>query len=226
MKLNDGRIAITFACIVLGVMLAVQYKSTQGLYPTINTQRAGELAAKAKELEDQNRTLSQQLNELGGSRDKQLQELRYDAGMLALTGPGIVVTVDDSREPIKPGGNANLYLIHDEDLLRIVNELRAAGAEAISINGQRLVGMSEIRCVGPNINVNGKPLGAPFEIKAIGKQKTLASALDLRGGVKENLKYWGIQMQVRFENELEIPAFDGSFRRDLAKVVEKEEATS
>ena len=222
MKLRDGKIAITFACVILGMMLAVQFKSAQGLDSAVTAQRAEEMTTKVRDLEEQNKALSQQLAELGGGHDTQLKELRYDAGLVAVTGPGLVVTVDDSHETVKPDGHANLYLVHDEDLLRIINELRAAGAEAISINGQRLIGTSEIRCTGPNITVNGNRLPTPFEIKAIGNPKTLASALDLRGGVKENLKYWGIQMHVEKKDLLEVPAFAGSFRREYAKAVSEE----
>lgn len=219
MKFNDGRMAMTVACVILGLMITVQYRSTQGIFSAVTTQRAEELAAKVTELQEENKALSRQLNKLGGNGDKQLKELRYDAGLEAVTGPGVIVTVDDSREPAKPGVNNNLYLIHDEDLLRIINELRAAGAEAISINDQRLMAMSEIRCVGPNVNVNGKTLANPFEIKAIGNQKALESALNLRGGVKENLKYWGITLTIKKEHNLVIPAFSGSFRHEYATVV-------
>ena len=73
----------------------------------------------------------------------------------------------DSLKPIQSGENPNLYVIHDEDILRIVNELRAGGAEAIAINDQRLIGTSEIRCSGPTITVNGKGFGAPLQLKRL-----------------------------------------------------------
>lgn len=77
------------------------------------------------------------------------------------------VTVADSGKILEPGVNPNLYLVHDEDILKVVNELRAAGAEAISINGQRLIANSEIICSGPTIRVNRRPLAPPFVIKAL-----------------------------------------------------------
>ena len=66
-----------------------------------------------------------------------------------------------------------MYIIHDDDLLRVINELRAAGAEAIAINGERIVAMSEIRCAGPTLSVNNNRSAPPYEIKAIGNPNNL-----------------------------------------------------
>ena len=96
------------------------------------------------------------------------------AALTNVKGTGVSVLIEDSLKPIQSGENPNLYVIHDEDILRIVNELRAGGAEAIAINDQRLIGTSEIRCSGPTITVNGKVFGAPFTVKAIGDPKTLS----------------------------------------------------
>lgn len=221
MRLQEGKIAITFACVLLGIMLVTQYKAAQDTLP-VTSQRAEELISKVRDLEADNKALKKQISELGGNKDTQLQELRYDAGVLPVEGPGIIVTLDDSTQPKMQGANPNLYIIHDEDLLRIVNELRAAGAEALSINGQRLIGTSEIRCVGPNININGKILSPPFEIKAIGDMHSLLGALNLRGGVKESLKYWGIELQIRKLEMIVVPAYEGAFRHEYARISKKE----
>nr|WP_252893988.1 DUF881 domain-containing protein [Veillonella denticariosi] len=99
--------------------------------------------------------------------------------------------------------------------MRIVNELRAGGAEAIAINDQRLIGTSEIRCSGPTITVNGKVFGAPFVVKAIGDPKTLNSALTMRGGVVDSLKHWGgIKVTIKQEDSVAVPAFTGTFRKN------------
>ena len=71
--------------------------------------------------------------------------------------------IEDSLKPVQSGENPNLYVIHDEDILRMVNELRASiGAGTIAINDQRLIGTSEIRCSGPTITVNGKVFEPPL----------------------------------------------------------------
>ena len=137
----------------------------------------------------------------------------------ALQGKGIILTIDDSQQTIKAGENKNLYIIHDEDLLRVVNELRAAGAEAIAINDQRVTGTSEIRCVGPTVLVNEIRLAAPFVIKAIGNPQTLESSLKLRGGVLDNFKFWGIKAELAKSDTVKVPpaALRQSF--EYAKIV-------
>ncbi|MBS6333161.1 MAG: DUF881 domain-containing protein, partial [Veillonella sp.] len=145
------------------------------------------------------------------------EQLMMKAALTNVKGTGVSVLIEDSLKPIQSGENPNLYVIHDEDILRIVNELRAGGAEAIAINDQRLIGTSEIRCSGPTITVNGKVFGAPFTVKAIGDPKTLNSALTMRGGVVDSLKHWGIKVTIKEENEIAIPAFTGTFREEHIK---------
>ena len=101
----------------------------------------------------------------------------------------------------------------------MVNELRAAGAEAISLNGQRLIGSSEIRCVGPTVLVNERRLAAPFVISAIGNPQTLESSLKLRGGVIDNFKFWGIRADVVQSDKVRVPAFKGNRTFEFAKMV-------
>jgi hypothetical protein len=112
--------------------------------------------------EEEIRQLRQRINELenafaSGTKQAQvlsqsLQEAKMLAGLLEVEGPGIELTLQDSKK--RPSGDSpellpELYTIHDYDLLRVVNELRQAGAEAISINGQRIVASTAIRCTGP-----------------------------------------------------------------------------
>ncbi|MBQ1249641.1 MAG: DUF881 domain-containing protein, partial [Selenomonadales bacterium] len=119
--------------------------------------------------------------------------------------------------------NPNLYVIHDDDLLKVINELRAAGAEAISVNGQRLIATSEIRCAGPTLSVNNTRYTPPYEILAIGDPKTLDNALKMRGGIVETLRFWGIQINISKSDNIVVPAYKSSFRFDHARAVESGE---
>ena len=114
----------------------------------------------------------------------------------------------------------NAYLVHAEDLLAVVNELHAAGAEAVSINGQRMVGRSAISCAGSIVMVNGVRVAAPFEIKAVGEADVLDSALRFPGGVVDNLSPWGIEISIRKETMVEVPAYT---QTALFKQTEEEE---
>ena len=146
-------------------------------------------------------------------------ELKLQACLLPLEGPGIIIKMDDSNKLASSGENPNLYLIHDDDLLRVINELRAAGAEAISINGQRLIDTSEIRCAGPTLSVNNVRSSAPFEIHAIGEKNTLEKAIKMRGGVEDTLKVWGIQLEVETSDSVYVPPYKGEHSHVYAKIV-------
>ncbi|MBP6890344.1 MAG: DUF881 domain-containing protein [Veillonella sp.] len=221
--LKRGRWAIGAVSMLLGIMLVSQYRMTQTLADSnVRLQRAGDLALQLTEAQKERDDLRHQLDLIkkgdvsdGLAADYKL--LKQRAGLTTVTGPGITVTISDSKVPVKDNENPNLYLIHDEDILRIVNELRAGGAEAIAINDQRLIGTSEVRCAGPTIMVNGKVFGPPFTIKAIGKPETLAAALTMRGGVVDTLKYWGIDLNIQQLNSVTVPAFNGTFREEYIK---------
>ena len=146
--------------------------------------------------------------------------LRYRAALVPLEGEGVIVRMDDSAKPVKAGENPNLYIIHDDDLLRVINELRAAGAEAVSINGQRLTGTSEIRCAGPTLSVNNVRSAPPYKIHAIGDPESLEKSIKMRGGVEDTLKVWGIQIDVKKEEHVEVPAYKGAASFKYAKAVE------
>lgn len=222
--MKQGRIAIAAVSMIVGVMLVTQYKMTQTIAEgNVNLQRSGELALKINSLQEERAGLRKQIatmkeeGSLEGIKEEN-RVLSLRASLVDVEGPGVVLTITDSKTPVKDGENPNLYLIHDEDMLRIVNELRAAGAEAISINDQRLIGTSEIRCSGPTNTVNGKIFAPPFIIKAIGDTKTLHSSLTMRGGVVESLKYWGIEVKIQDEAHITVPAYDGTMKQNYIKV--------
>ena len=138
-----------------------------------------------------------------------VDKLKIMSGLTALEGTGITVELDDSTETAKNGENPNLYVIHDDDVLRVINELRAAGAEAISLNGQRLIDTSEIRCAGPTLSVNNVRSAAPFVISAIGDKTALENSIKMRGGVEQTLSVWGIRVEVKTCDDIYIPPYKG-----------------
>ncbi|WP_432643046.1 DUF881 domain-containing protein [Acidaminococcus sp.] len=208
-------------CLIVGTMISSQFRSAEHARQSVNQQRAEDLAEKLKDAQKENKDLSNKLEELEvqgtGGDPKVLTDLKIKAGEVPLTGPGVVVTVDDSQVKPKNGENPNLYVIHDDDLLRLLNELRAAGAEALALNKERLLDVSEVRCAGPTVSVNNTRFTPPYEIRAIGDPKTLESALRLRGGVVETLKFWGINVHVKRSDSVEVPAFKGTRHFEYAK---------
>ena len=225
----QGKILIAIVFMVLGFMLSVQYKVTVQ-QRTIRMDRVEDLSERLKVMETENKQLLQEINELrkkgaDRARDHGQERLQLLAGTTDVEGAGIEIVLDDSNSPKKANENPNLYIIHDEDLLRVLNELRAAGAEAISINDQRIVAMSEVRCAGPTVSVNNVRSAPPYVIKAIGAPKTLTSALRLRGGVVETFEFWGIQVKIKSEDKVHIPALKAPRNFEYAtSVAAKEEA--
>ena len=223
----QGKVLIAIVFMVLGFMLSVQYKVTVQ-QRTIRMDRVEDLSERLKAMETENKHLLQEINELrkkGADRAKDhgQERLQLLAGTTAVEGAGIEVGLDDSAIPKKANENPNLYIIHDEDLLRVLNELRAAGAEAISLNDQRIVAMSEVRCAGPTVSVNNIRSAPPYVIKAIGAPKTLTSALRLRGGVVETFEFWGIQVKIKSQDKVQIPALKAPRTFEYAKSVETKE---
>ena len=130
-------------------------------------------------------------------------------GLTEVTGSGVTITVSDSEiDPSKVLNSSDL-LVHDSDILKIVNELKNAGAEAISINGQRIILTTSIICGGNIININGERVGSPFEIKAIGSPEALAN-LSRPDGILSNLKNRGINVsEPKKSNNITIPKYSG-----------------
>ena len=105
--------------------------------------------------------------------------------------------------------NISNYLVHYLDVINVVNELKNAGAEAISINGQRVVSTTAISCIGNVIKVNDEKITSPFTIKAIGFPESLAG-IDRPGSYIENLRYNGVEVTLKKLNKVEIPKYTGA----------------
>lgn len=130
-------------------------------------------------------------------------------GLTEVKGPGVVIIVSDSEIDPNKILNSSDLLVHDTDILKIVNELKNAGAEAISINGQRVILTTPIICGGNIININGERIGSPFEIKAIGSPEALAN-LSRPDGILSNLKDRGIKVSdPKKSNNIVIPKYSG-----------------
>lgn len=218
--------ALTATCVILGVIIGVQFNTVKQQRLTTENQRLSEVTlalnqvqAERDALMKQNEALEKTLKEnQDGIYGAEEEKLLAFAGLTNISGSGIIVTMNDSST--RGGGDMNAYLVHAEDLLAVVNELNGAGAEAVSINGQRMVGGSAITCAGSIVMVNGVRVAAPFEIKAVGDPDVLHSALYFPGGVVDNLSPWGIEISVQKQAAVEVPAYT---QTALFKDMEEEE---
>lgn len=231
---------VTQLCIVLGVLLAFSLKTQKQAVTEGVSTRSSALWAASRIIKDQNVQLQKELADIkvryerlakrqmtgsrGSSKDYQriVDEAKLFGGMVGAHGPGVVVVLRDSpkRNPSETGqAQIEGYIVHDADIRNVVNELYASGAEVISVNGQRIVGNSSIRCVGPVVLINSTQVAPPFVIKAIGKPDVLAKALELPGGVADELFLYDM-IEVTKEQDIAVPAYSGSTRFTSASPVE------
>ena len=178
-----------------------------------------ELENKEKELEKA-RQESTQENSRSSELQKELDELNKLLGLTEVKGSGLILTLRDNDASTKELGiNLNQALVHDEDLRQIINELKNSGAEAISINDQRIVSTTAITCSGSVVTVNGVKLNSPFEIKAIGYYATL-NAITRAGGYLSLMEDEGIKAKLEQSDDIVIPKYSGTNTPKYMKNVE------
>jgi|SRR5690554_3555184 len=147
------------------------------------------------------------------------------AGRSAMAGPGIEVVLDDapSDAPLPPGVHPDDLVVHQQDLEAVVNALWAGGAEAMAIQGQRIVSTSAVRCVGNVLLLEGQVHSPPYAITAIGDPEELRAALDASPAVatyREWAEAVGLGWQVASQGRLELPAHEGGGELKFARVPE------
>ena len=136
--------------------------------------------------------------------DTELEQINMSLGKTDVEGEGIIITINETD-------NEEVERITSDDLLVIVNALKLAGAEAISINDQRIINMSDIVYIDAAsiIRVNGERILAPYYIKAIGDSSYLESSLIGNGGAVDEMKKKGQDVAIQDENNLTIFKYNG-----------------
>jgi uncharacterized protein YlxW (UPF0749 family) len=167
---------------------------------------------------DADRTRALQATEAGTAAGRELERLSLLAGVIPVRGPGIRVVVDDAPNS-SVRGDGSSGRIRDSDLQRLLNGLWAAGAEAVSINGQRLTTLTAVRSAGDAILVAYRPLSPPYEVLAIGKANDLeVDFVDGPGGRWfHTLTGFGIRFSVTQEQNLSLPGAAGSTLRQATE---------
>ncbi|MFA6990014.1 MAG: DUF881 domain-containing protein [Candidatus Gastranaerophilaceae bacterium] len=167
---------------------------------------------KNEKLNDQLKALKSQLNKLNSSQIKhvnftpELKRAYEEAGLTPYRGRGIVLIIDDTALFNHKELNYE-NLLHSDDLLKIVNVLKASGAKAITVNNQRLVTISEIVTADNAIVINRTKMAPPYVIKVIGPQNAMISSLNIRGGIAEYLDVFGIKLKIQKSNNLVIAPY-------------------
>lgn len=132
------------------------------------------------------------------------------AGLTRVVGPGVRIMVEDAIVPSDGVAVNRRLFVHSRDLLLLSNELFAAGAEAVAINGQRMVAGSAIRCVGPAIRINDVNTAPPYVVEAAGDPDVLKQAVMMMGGIVDLLSRENLRVDVQRVDRLTIPAYGES----------------
>lgn len=180
--------------------------------------RSSELRFTADELRRQ--VAGFQKARVGGAAgpSEALATIRERMGLVAAEGPGLVITLDDSSERESPSGNLNDLVIHSQDVQAVANGLWGAGAEALAVNGQRVVPTSAVLCVGNTLLINGTVHSPPFRFTALGANLQHAFTSDpLVERFAEDADRFKLGFKVEEKDRLTVPAYSGTSKVRFAR---------
>lgn len=224
MKVKGKYVILSFICLVLGFMISFSYQLTKTENKEENSltdkqwQREYEYRNTLISQEERNRRLQQELfekQEKVRELEKNLadeeqvlfnlvedvEKLRMYVGEVKVKGKGIEVSLADSSY-VPDEANVNNYIVHERHIQAVINELLVSGANAIAINGQRVFHDSFVLCIGPVVSVDGTQHPAPFVITAIGDPAVLEGALNITGGVKDQLVSENVSVKIEKKQQI------------------------
>jgi len=213
MKIHKNTIALTVVCLILGTIISWQLSSVKNNRATTSVQNqrledvTDELLVTKKNYDDlvkRNEELKSEnlkYEDIRGNTNKEtaaltteLERVRMVAGLVDVQGKGVVVTLADGKTDS----------VIDQDILDVLNELRASDAQAISVNDERVVAMTEVRIAGKYIMINSRQMVSPFVIKAIANPDKIEHSLRIIDGVIEKLQTYGLTVSVEKSNKIVI----------------------
>lgn len=150
-------------------------------------------------------------------REGQLRNADLVTGLTPVEGPGVRVVLDDSDLTTAPSGNVNDLVIHSQDVQAVVNALWRSGAEAIAIDGERLVSTSAVLCVGNTLLLNGTVHSPPYAVDAVGAVTGRFEADPLVRRLHTDATTFRLRFSVDAASGLELPAFSGAVTTHYAR---------
>ncbi|WP_069650166.1 DUF881 domain-containing protein [Caloranaerobacter ferrireducens] len=236
-----GNVTILIVTIITGILFSFQFKQDIDDYTLVSLHSIKmtkkEINNYKREISNLKRLIEEKKSEINNYHkaiidkdsfaellEQEIRDIRFEIGLEDVQGPGIIIKMEDNNKKVSYGENVNYDLVHDLDVLKLINDLNAAGAEAISINGQRVLSRSEIKCGGPIITINKQRLASPFVIKAIGDPKVLYAAINApntNGYILKEVR--NIKIQTRISDNIFIPRYWGDITFNQAKPIEEGE---
>lgn len=224
---RGGRLATAGVCLVAGLLVVISASNARGidLRPSRNTdlvslvqsesRRNAALAARVTELRSEVDTLAAAQSD-AGSTDlaDELADKSALVGLTPVTGPSVTVTLDDAPSSVAADGvDPDLLVVHQQDIQAVANELWRGGAEAMTIQGQRVIATTGIKCVGNTVVLHGIPYAPPYRISAIGNPVKLQAALANSEYIKIYQQYvdaFRLGYSVTESSKSSFPGYQGS----------------
>ena len=181
------------------------------------------LRAEATGLDSQIADLTAALQAKSGKKvQARVDTLRTAAGLTAVYGPGVTVTLWDAPRNVREQSGVDVaqLLVHQQDIEAVMNALWRGGAEAMSVQDQRIIGTTGVKCVGNSVIVDGVPYSPPYVIKAIGNPILLQQALDSSEYLalyRSTAQLYQLGWKVEVSDQLDLPGYSGSLTLSAAR---------
>lgn len=239
MKKIKGMLAIFLVCVLLGIILSIQFKTTQNVTEGDNPiSKSKTLLAELSKLEAQRAEAKKDLAGVEGeikrleeeqanknyylrSLYNELEKYNMFLGYKDMHGPGIVVEIDEPEKVAIFDDGTSIIAYNYDSLLQVISFLNAAGAEAISINDIRYTSFSTLEIENNSLKFDDHVLSTPIIIKAIGEPKELEANLTFRNGILDSMKrHLHLKINVSRKDNIVIPSINKKIELKYVKPVE------
>jgi uncharacterized protein YlxW (UPF0749 family) len=236
MRNNEANIFVFAACIIIGVLISmnisISAKSGYTFLSSVQYQDAyaykiklqNEISALRDQYSVDEEKLSEyQKDDANGETvkteiNKELASNNMILGKVASVGQGVVITLNDADSSLFNNTFEDQFkLVHNTDIIQVLNDLKNGGAEAISINDLRIVGSTEVYCSGPFLQVNHVKIAAPFTIKAIGNSQVLYDYMMSDENYLKSLMLRKVRVNINKNDAVQVPAVNMSESSEFAK---------
>ena len=230
------RVAVPVTTALAGVLFVTSAISSEGDdlrqettdLPTLVEQRREKVASQQQVVDDLSAQIASLTDEVDNAEvskaRKETRALRAPAGFTEVSGPGLRIALEDApREVDEPGLDPNLLVVHQQDIQAFVNALWEGGATAVTLQGQRLISTTGIKCVGNTVILNGVPYSPPYVIEGVGPIDDLYGGLSRSGAVQTYSDYadrYQLGMTITPKDEVVAPAYSGTVDLQHAEVID------
>lgn len=225
MKNLVSKSLIVTVCVILGIIIAIQYKTVNSLVGPdfVPSQKNKELVNEISKSEEEKEALMNELTNLENKiqkyesevseesdyvkeLSKELSKYKMFAGYSEVEGQGIEIIINNPDAEDSYG--YPISIVEDyEYLLDIISYLNVTGSESIAINDLRYTSFTEMLMAGDHLNINNKPIGVPITIKSIGPADDLETALRMNGGIIDLMESYGYKIEINKKENIKIPRY-------------------